>query len=200
MSLAGLVFVAGLRGNLRVDRSGVAGRPPGLSLREGLWVANSNFCMKTSDSAGLLRWPLCPTLPHHERRVHPPRTPADHDREAPPAWPAGGPAAKLSPAELMSTDSGGGDIVGAIRSTHGCVIGNSPCTGWRPPGRPSDLDYEFWPPPHSILCDLHCVSTPKPEGPSSAPTADAIGTAAASTTTRRSSFGTRGCSGPRGSR
>jgi hypothetical protein len=51
-----------------------------------LWVTNSNLCLKSRDSTGLLRRSFCPTLPGHERRVHPPRTPADHDREAPPAW------------------------------------------------------------------------------------------------------------------
>ena len=32
-------------------------------LHKGLWLTISNLCLKTSDSAGLLRGPFCPTFP-----------------------------------------------------------------------------------------------------------------------------------------
>ncbi len=55
-------------------------------VNDDLWLANSNLCLKISDSAGLLRRQSWPTLPRHERPVHSAWTSTDDHRQAPPAW------------------------------------------------------------------------------------------------------------------
>ena len=77
-----------------------------------LWVANSNLCLKTSDSEGLPPRAGYPALPLQERPVHPLRGSPDHDRKPPATWRREGRCR-----------------MGAVRPAHGCVVGNSPCAG-----------------------------------------------------------------------
>jgi hypothetical protein len=42
-----------------------------------VWVANYNFCLKTSDSAGLLTMAVCSTRSHHEGPTHTALIPTD---------------------------------------------------------------------------------------------------------------------------